>query len=109
MTQTNHKIINLTPHIVNYKGHEFKPEAKPAKVKEESFNLAPIYSNDIEIEIVATKFGAVENLPNEEEETWYIVSSIVKAANPHRNDLLVPKEFSRDEKGNITGCNKFSR
>jgi hypothetical protein len=36
--------------------------------------------------------------------TYYIVSQIIKNALPHRDDLLVPADVVRDDRGNIIGC-----
>lgn len=41
------------------------------------------------------------------EDTYYLVSQLVKSALPSRKDLLAPDEVVRDEKGNIIGCRSF--
>lgn len=38
---------------------------------------------------------------------YYIVSMLVKQANPDRTDLLTPNESVRDDKGRIIGCRSF--
>ena len=56
-----------------------------------------------------TVFGEPEGLPAYQEDTYYIVSQLVKSALPERADLLVPAEVVRDESGNIIGCRSLGR
>lgn len=56
------------------------------------------------IRITKTCYGDPEGLPEFRDDTYYIVSQLVKSALPNRKDLLVPTEMVRDERGNILGC-----
>ena len=49
-------------------------------------------------------YGEPVGLPEYDRNILYIVSQIVKAACPERQDLLVPSEFVRDANGVIIGC-----
>lgn len=60
------------------------------------------------LKFIATEFGEPINLPPESKDKFYIVSAVLKSACPERNDLIVPADFVRDDKGNITGCRAFS-
>jgi hypothetical protein len=48
-------------------------------------------------------------LPQPADNTWYIVSTPVALASPHRTDLLVPYGFIRDLDGNVLGSRGFAR
>jgi hypothetical protein len=60
-------------------------------------------------------FGEAENLPDEQEGTFYIVSQLIKNAPSlrDRNDLLVPtdlvKDTTEDGKTIIKGCKSLGR
>ena len=103
-----HKIIliNCTPHDINIKYHYWydreltiPPSGLIICLKEETsqpwFNLS--------VPFTRTKYGSTD-LPEQEENTYFIVSQIVKNAFPERKDLVVPAGIIRDEKGNIIGC-----
>ena len=57
-----------------------------------------------DIPLSKTEFGEPDNLPEPEGDTYYIVSGLIKSAFPEREDLLVPVDFVRDEKGVVLGC-----
>jgi hypothetical protein len=48
-------------------------------------------------------------LPDPADNTWYIVSTPVALASPHRSDLLVPYGHVRDLDGNVIGSRGFAR
>lgn len=56
------------------------------------------------VKFVSQKFGEVQGLPEEKNNVLYIVSSMVKAALPNRQDLVTPAELVRDSEGNVIGC-----
>jgi hypothetical protein len=62
-----------------------------------------------------TVFGEAENLPDEQEGTFYIVSQLIKNTPSlrDRNDLLVPtdlvKDTTEDGKTIIKGCKSLGR
>lgn len=100
------KFLNLTPHaitIVDASGNILRsiaPEATPARLKVQTVAGTPIDG----VPTSKTVFGEPENLPNPRWAVWLIVSQLIKSALPERNDLLVPAEVVRDEKGNVIGC-----
>ena len=61
-----------------------------------------------QVVIVRTAYGSVENLPAPQPETLYIVSSMIQANCPERQDLVVPAPLVRNDEGEIIGCQGFS-
>ena len=101
-------IKNLTPHDVNIvKGGKVIKTFKPEGLVRCTQSTKVI--GEVEgINITSTVFGDVEGLPAEVEGTYYIVSRLVLNACKSRNDLLVPNELVRDDKGNIIGCQSLA-
>ena len=99
-------IINKTPHPVYILDEKNKvivsfPKAEALIRLSSSIEKKYVLCN---VPITITIFGDPIGLPDMKEETFYIVSQLVKSALPTRDDLLVPAEVVRDEKGNIIGC-----
>ena len=61
------------------------------------------------IPINSTTFGDVENLPDPQEDTIYIVSVITAKACPDRNDVFITDDAVRDEEGRVIGCRALAR
>ncbi len=104
------KIINLTPHmIVLNDGTEFPPSGTIARVSSSFSKVDEIDG----IPIFSITYGDVENLPPEEENTIFIVSSMVLEAlkNENRSDVVAPAtghpSVVRDEKGQIKSVPGF--
>ena len=108
------KIINLTPHdvvlIIEKENIEtrvvFPKSGNTARVTEISTPSDGVEYNWVIIPLVTTVWGNIENLPEQEDGTMYIVSSIVASAaiEAGRDDILVPADFVRNEEGMILGC-----
>ena len=56
------------------------------------------------LELYAQEYGEVTGLPPEEEGVVLVVSGLVRAALPEREDLASPGGLVRDEKGRVVGC-----
>ena len=107
------KIINLTPHDVTVETDEITVTYPSKGVARVGMN----YENDFtlnDIPVRRATYTEVTGLPDPGasrtgERIWYIVSTIVKNAQPGRTDLLVPDTGSakRDEKGNIVSVPGF--
>lgn len=113
------QIRNFTPHLVRYYKVFF--ETSHSEVSKEWSEWVDYPSEGVAR--VATKvlseaspdwvtlqeigFGEVTGLPEPEEGTRYIVSSMVFEACPERHDLIVPIDFVRDSEGRIEGCRAF--
>ena len=109
------RIINMTPHAVRVfldaegvKVHTYMPSGKSIRLESQTYKVGEIdgipltrtrYGNPI---IVSD--GVSEELYFETPGVYYIVSSMVANALPHRKDLLVPAEQVRDSEGRIIGC-----
>jgi hypothetical protein len=104
-------IVNKTPHpiiLLSSSGEilkEYPVEGSPVRLSSKVISDDPIG----DIPTTRTVFGAPEGLPSASENTYYIVSQLVKSALPNRSDLLVPSEVVRDSSGNIIGCKSFGR
>lgn len=97
------KIVNLTDHaVVVFERDEktvkkiFPISGKEARIDSESERFENI--------LVRFKYGAVNDLPDEEEGTFLIVSNPVRNAFPHRKDLCSPNASVKDENGANIGC-----
>lgn len=104
-------IINLTPHdivvVVTDNGNvTFPKTGKVARVVSSSKFVKFIN----EIPVMQTTFGNAIELPDPQDDTYYIVSSVV-LDNINRNDLICPDtgpdSVVRDNNGNIIGVKRF--
>lgn len=117
-------IINRTPHPVNLLNPDnsvrfcWVPEGEPIRLAQETCKMGeltydkPIENDDenevfINVPLTWTKFGST-NLPEQQDDVYYIVSALVKNAFPDRTDLLIPNEIVRDEGNNVIGCRSFA-
>jgi len=98
--------INLTPHpvtIVSQDGTkltEIPPSGELARLK-----ASTVRDSEHEgIPLSKTVFGEPTGIPEYKEGVYLIVSQMIKSALPNREDLVVPAEVVRDEKGQIIGC-----
>ena len=98
-------IINLTPHDVNIVGGEtmYKATGVVARCKQLEKEAGEVNG----IKLYTVEYGEVEGLPEEKEDTFYIVSQLVRSALPDRKDLLSPAGLVRDEAGRIIGSTGF--
>jgi len=99
-------VINLTPHPINLMGKggaivTVEPSGQIARVTTTEIYLKDVEIDKVVVPVMRTTFERVANLPEPDGTTWYIVSRIVKAACPDRDDLLVPTHVVRDENGTI--------
>lgn len=103
-------IINLTPHELNVYDADgnwkfnLAPTYPPARVEEDRGQIGEVAG----VPIWFTSFGEVEDLPEPEEDTIYIVSRMVKDRVPLRDDVLCPGTAIREGSGKIVGCIGFS-
>lgn len=109
----NQNIKNMTPHgvnIVNNNGEVITtfPSEGQIRLSQSTERVGSLKADDLEIPISKTSFGEVD-LPAQDGETLYIVSSIVCQARPDREDLLIVNETVRDDSGRIIGCRSLSK
>ena len=116
-------IKNLTPHALNILNEDFTPlqtiqseGLPPLRISETKELLYTIN----EINVYRTVYGKCAELPEEQENTFLVVSRMVIDAHPEREDLLCPSEIVRKDaegnfsshpfaKGDIVGCLSLSR
>jgi hypothetical protein len=79
---------------------EIEPSGQVARVS----GQYTIKAHVIDIPVYDAKYGEVEGLPEPEDGVFYIVSGMVKAAVPDREDVFSPGELIRDENGRPIGC-----
>jgi hypothetical protein len=114
------KLVNLTPHELNVYNSEGKvilslpppPEGTPIpRVSIKSEVVGTINIDGVEVPIRKVVYGDVENLPQPEEDTIYVVSTFVilalKEKGIERKDLLSPDtnpdSVIRDKDGRVLG------
>ena len=106
------EIVNLTPHdvvlVVGEKKIVFPPSGIVARCKTIKQTVGIIEVNGNNVMVNKSIFGEVENLPQQKPDTMYIVSSLVAQAAKDRDDLIIPDDTVRDDKGVIVGCKAFA-
>jgi len=104
------KIINLTPHSINFVDASgaplvtIEPSGQLARVTAKTVNTGEVTVGDVTLPVTGTSYGTVEGLPAPEEGTIYVVSSLVASRVPGRLDVFIPNESVRDDSGRIIGC-----
>jgi len=103
----------LTPHeitIFDEKGQvklKIPPSGRVARVKSRQVKVGEVNG----IPVYKTEFTDIENLPDPQPNTIYIVSLLVLQACPHRRDLVAPDTSPqgavRDPEGRIIGTRGF--
>ena len=105
-------LINLTPHDINlFDGDKLidtiEKSDKFARAKEEKRRVD--YVNGWAVDQIS--YGEVVDLPETQENTYYIVSQItaVAAKELGRTDCLIVSDIVRNDKGQIIGCRGFAK
>lgn len=107
------KIINLTPHTVTLvcgnKTVDIQPSGQVARVSATAQQVGTVTIDGFDFPVVKTVFGEVTGLPEPQEDTVYIVSTLVLNAAQGRNDLVAPNTGAaiRDADGKIVGVPGF--
>lgn len=108
---TNINIVNLVPHDVVFVDDEnsvictVSPSGMLARVAAQTKVIGSING----IPVTSTEYGDVVGLPDPEEDTIYIVSSMVAKQVPDRKDVFIPNESIRDVNGVIIGCKSLGK
>lgn len=111
-------LINLTPHaIVLYPDNDPLPQIIPATSPAARVETLPgvciLPKSALGVPLYSMPgFGAVQNLPEPQSDTMYIVSLVVAQNASHRSDLIVPgtgpaDNAVRDADGRILGITRF--
>ncbi len=99
-------IINCTPHVVNVVVGDKVIDLAPSGVIELSES---ILISGTEVPVYQDTYGELNDLPEQQEGTFLVVSRLVAAAAKGRNDLLVPGALIRNEAGQPIGCKGLAR
>lgn len=104
------KITNLTPHEVTVLDASNNiisrfPSAGIARAAQYREKIGEIDG----IPVSRTSYGEVENLPEQEAGTVYIVSILTAQAAPYRKDLYIVDDTVRDDAGRIIGCRALAQ
>jgi hypothetical protein len=107
---TTGKLVNLTPHQVDIHCLDWGRVSVPPSGQLARCTQTEVARGHIGgiIGVTEQEFGEVVGLPEPKSGTWLIVSRLVKAAVPHRNDVVVPGPAIRDDQGRIVGCQGVS-
>ena len=101
-------IINMTPHTVNLtidgKSIAIDPCGIIPRCSTSEQQLKTISFGGLDIPIVKSVFGNVQDLPGRKDDTVLIVSRPVVEACPDRDDLVFPNGLIRDDGGRVIGC-----
>lgn len=101
-------LINLTPHAVNFvtadgRQIDVQPEGIIARLEQKD-----VLSRWIgRIPVYKTEYGEVQNLPDPQPDTIYIVSGMVLSQVPERDDVLAPGALIRNDAGQVIGAGGF--
>ena len=105
------KIVNLTPHPVSVISPDgsmriFPPSGTVARVESTAIQVDTISG----IPVMSVKFNALQNLPDPEPGTVFIVSAITAQAAKQagRSDCVIVNDAVRDSDGRIIGCRSFA-
>ena len=98
-------IINLTPHPLVFMDEDKKvlfeiPSSGVARASQKEIKIGEINS----LPVYKMTFGKVQNLPEPQPDTVYVVSLLTAQAVPERQDVFVVAHPVRDEKGRIIGA-----
>jgi hypothetical protein len=105
------KLINLTPHKINLIDTDgsvtaLETSGTVARISSKS----QIIGNLLGFPLNKTSFGEIKDLPEQEKDTFFIVSSLVRS-NSDRSDLISPdtspNSVVRSDDGKIIGVRGF--
>lgn len=102
------KIVNLTPHTINFVGQDNAivasiPSSGIARATQHRQIVDTVVANGITLPIARCTYGDVQGLPEPMDDTIYIVSAITAQAVPTRPDVFIVDDSVRDENGRIIG------
>lgn len=111
----NKNVINLTPHDIHMYVNDKKVQTYPAHYTTEEQHLIPRCSMEtIQVDtlddmfpLYKTVYGEVNNLPDQKEDTYLIVSAMVRNKRSDRTDLISPYDLIRNDKQQVIGCTGF--
>lgn len=108
------RVVNLTPHPLRLVGAdgriaELAPAGAPARVAVGTTEQTLLDIDGVRVPLLEEQPAEVMDLPDPEPGTLYVVASRVRDALPHRQDLVSPTRFQRDESGVIIAAEALAR
>ena len=103
------KLVNLTPHVINVGSLAIAPSGAIARVTSTTKVVEVINIDGNPVDVIETRFGEPNGLPEQLPGVYLVVSSLVRLAANQRGDLLSPGEQVRDAAGQVTGCRNLTR
>ena len=93
--------VNLTPHAIVVVGG---PTLPPSGVVARCATTSTPAGEHEGVPLVRTVYGPVSGLPEPQPGVMFVVSGMVRAAVPGRQDVASPGDLVRDEVGAVVGC-----
>ena len=109
------KIRNLTPHAINLLNDNnevvaiIEPSGIIARAAQTKELVEELCVDGMTIPVYKSEFGKVENLPEQEKDTIFVVSALTAQACKGRNDVYITDNPVRDEQGRIIGCRSLGK
>jgi hypothetical protein len=107
------KVVNLTPHpveIVTLEDSIHLPaSSKPARAEMNSTALAPVELSGMTVPVLHEQVVRVTDLPKPAKDTLFVVSRLVAEAVPHRDDLVVPTQLTRNTDGTVGAARALAK
>ena len=100
------KIINLTPHAINFLREDnsvlatIEPSGTIARASQTRDRVSEVNG----IPVNQCSYGSVTGLPDPQPETIYLVSALTAQACRNRSDVFIVDDAVRNESGQIIGC-----
>jgi len=103
-------IINCTPHAISFVDDAGKVirVVEPSGILPRVSSTITVVGNIDGIPDEITSYGEVVGLPEKQDGTILVVSAMVAARVPDRDDIRIPGRQVRDDKGRIIGCKSLS-
>jgi len=107
------KLVNLTPHEIVVLRDDWElhipPSGTVARCETKRVVIGNLNVDGHSVPVNKTTFGKVDGLPAPAKDTLYIVASLVAQAVSNRDDLIIPDDSVRDDKGRIIGVKSFAK
>ena len=109
------KIRNLTPHAINLLNDSnevvaiIEPSGIIARAAQTKELVEELCVDGMTIPVYKSEFGKVENLPEQEKDTIFVVSALTAQACKGRPDVYITDNPVRDEQGRIIGCRSLGK
>lgn len=109
------KIRNLTPHSINLLNDNnevvaiIEPSGIIARAAQTKELVEELCVDGMTIPVYKSEFGKVENLPEQEKDTIFVVSALTAQACKGRPDVYITDNPVRDEQGRIIGCRSLGK